>query len=144
MKRILTGIVAITLLCGCTAQGAEQRQADTTAQTEATSEIWTTDKTPTKAPDKKYTYTFEGWNDPVADEDGNVTFTPRFTAEEKPSEPEAAPGEKPDNSQDPVPVDKPLPNTGDDGMPYLWFWMIILSVCIAGLLIAKHTGAGRK
>lgn len=106
----------------------------------------TTDKTPTKAPDEKYTYTFEGWNDPIVDEDGNVTFTPRFTAEEKPSEPGTGsePGEDPDTNPDPAPVDKPLPNTGDDGMPYLWFWMIILSACIVGLLIAKRTGVGRK
>jgi hypothetical protein len=67
MKRILTGIVAITLLCACTAQGAEQRQADTTAQTEATSEIWTTDKTPTKVRyDRMWEYSASGETDDPA------------------------------------------------------------------------------
>jgi hypothetical protein len=73
MKRILTGIVAITLLSACTAQGAEQRQADTTAQTEvtteasATSEIWTTDKTPTKVRyDRMWEYSASGETDDPA------------------------------------------------------------------------------
>ena len=67
MKRILTGIVAVTLLCSCTAQGAEQRQADTTAQTEATSEIWTTDKTPTKVRyDRMWEYSASGETDDPA------------------------------------------------------------------------------
>ena len=67
MKRILTGIVAVTLLCSCTAQGVEQRQADTTAQTEATSEIWTTDKTPTKVRyDRMWEYSASGETDDPA------------------------------------------------------------------------------
>lgn len=67
MKRILTGIVAITLLSACTAQGAEQRQADTTAQTDATSEIWTTDKTPTKVRyDRMWEYSASGETDDPA------------------------------------------------------------------------------
>jgi hypothetical protein len=67
MKRILTGIVAITLLSACTAQGAEQRQADTTAQTEATSKIWTTDKTPTKVRyDRMWEYSASGETDDPA------------------------------------------------------------------------------
>ncbi len=67
MKRILTGIVAITLLSACTAQGAEQRQADTTAQTEATSEIWTMDKTPTKVRyDRMWEYSASGETDDPA------------------------------------------------------------------------------
>ena len=105
-----------------------------------------TDRIPVKAPDEKYTYTFSGWNDPVTDEDGNITFTPKFDAKEKPSEadPGAVPGRTPDSGTDPAPVDKPLPDTGDDGMPYLWSWMIILSACVAGLLIVKYAGAGRK
>ena len=67
MKRILTGIVAITLLSACTAQGAEQRQADTTAQTDATSEIRTTDKTPTKVRyDRMWEYSASGETDDPA------------------------------------------------------------------------------
>ena len=67
MKRILTGIVAITLLSACTAQGAEQRQADTTAQTEVTTEIWTTDKTPTKVRyDRMWEYSASGETDDPA------------------------------------------------------------------------------
>ena len=106
----------------------------------------TTDKTPTKAPDEKYTYTFEKWNDPVIDEDGNITITPKFTSEEIPSEsPQpAVPGENPDTDQDPTSVDKPVPKTGDDGLPYVWSCMMILCACIVGLLIVKIAWAGDK
>lgn len=54
MKRILAGLISLTLLCACTAQGAEQKQTtETTTPTKeaaatATSEIWKTDKMPVK------------------------------------------------------------------------------------------------
>lgn len=73
MKRILTGIVALSLLGACTAQGAEQKGSDTTAQTQATTEssetpeIWTTDKTPTKVRyDRMWEYSASGETDDPA------------------------------------------------------------------------------
>ena len=96
-----------------------------------------TDRIPTKDPDEQYTYTFDGWNDPVIDEDGNVTFTPKFSAKEKPSEPAPAgiSGENPGTDPDPEPsrIDKPVPQTGDRSEPV--FWTVLMMLCAGALAV---------
>ena len=91
----------------------------------------TTEKIPDRAEDGKYTYTFSGWDGPDTDGDGNVIYTPRFTAKEKETVPTA--------------TDKPVPRTGDSEDPLLLTFLLLVCVGIPAMtLLAKFSLRKRK
>ena len=84
--------------------------------------------------DRCVSITFSGWDGPVTDGDGNMTYTPRFTAREKETGATAA-QEK----------DKPVPQTGDSEDPLLLTFLLLVCVGIPAMtLLAKFSLKKKK